>query len=118
VPSFSVKKRRPFRLTKTIQRAELSHYSAAHIIYTYQQRFRGLAEYYKYTVDRARLSKLKHTMEVSLTKTLAHKFKTRVKQIYGRFKGHKTIANYTYNTLQVEVPSQNGTISSTGGLYH
>jgi len=94
---------------KPIHRTELSIYSTAHIIYTYQQRFRGLVEYYKYTVDRARLSKLKYTMEVSLTKTLAHKYKTSVKKIYQQYKGHKTVDNYSYNTLQVEVPSQNGT---------
>lgn len=93
---------------KPIHQPALSQYSEAHIIYTYQQRFRGLAEYYKFAVDRARLKKLKYVMEVSLTKTLAHKRKTSVKKIYRRLSGRKTIGNYTYRTLQIEVPTSRG----------
>ncbi len=37
---------------KVISEASLLAFSDAHIINVYQQRFRGLAEYYKYAVDR------------------------------------------------------------------
>ena len=41
---------------KVISEAALLAFSDAHIINVYQQRFRGLAEYYKYAVDRCHLS--------------------------------------------------------------
>ncbi|GAG34578.1 unnamed protein product, partial [marine sediment metagenome] len=44
--------------------------SDAHITNAFQVRFRGLAEYYKYAVDRCYLAKPKHDMETALTKTL------------------------------------------------
>jgi group II intron reverse transcriptase/maturase len=94
---------------KPIHQPALCHYSEAHIIYTFQQRFRGLAEYYKFAVDRARLAKLKYVMEISLTKTLANKLRTRVKNIYRRFHGKKKVNDYLYQTLQVEVPTPKGT---------
>lgn len=94
---------------KPIHEPVLIHNSDAHIINIYQQRFRGLAEYYKYAVDRARLSQLKHVMETALTKTLANKFRTRVSKIYDKYAATRTVENYTYKTLQVEIPTQTGT---------
>ena len=75
----------------------------------YQQRFRGVAEYYKYAVDRNALRKLKYVMEVALTKTLANKFKTTVASIYRKYGGKRTVNGYTYKVLVVEVPTKNGT---------
>jgi len=63
---------------KPIHEAALLAFSDAQIIYIYQQRFRGVAEYYKFATDRNALGKLKYVVEISLTKTLAHKFKTTV----------------------------------------
>jgi group II intron reverse transcriptase/maturase len=94
---------------KPIHEAGLLFYSDAEIIEVYQQRFRGLAEYYKYAVDRCHLGKLKYVMEVALTKTLANKFKTSVARIYRKYKGTQTVNDYTYKTLQVEVPTKRGT---------
>ncbi|MBU1750667.1 MAG: maturase [Chloroflexi bacterium] len=93
---------------KPIHEARLLNDSDAQIITIYQQRFRGVAQYYKYAVDRCRLAKLKHVMEISLTKTLANKFKTSVPQIYRRYRGQHTVDGYTYKTLQVEVPTSRG----------
>jgi group II intron reverse transcriptase/maturase len=93
---------------KPIHEAGLLFYSDAEIIEVYQQRFRGLAEYYKYAVDRSHLGKLKYVMEVALTKTLANKFRTSVARIYRKYKGTQTVNDYTYKTLQVEVPTKRG----------
>ena len=94
---------------KPIQEATILHYSDAQIINTYQQRFRGLAEYYKYAIDRRQLWKLKYVMEVALTKTLANKFRSSVPRVYRRYRGTRTIDDFTYKTLQVEVPTKHGT---------
>jgi len=94
---------------KPIQEAVILHYSDAHIIETYQQRFRGVAEYYKYAADRDQLSKLKYVMEVALTKTLANKYRTSVSHIYRKYRRTRLVDGYPYKTLQVEVPTQRGT---------
>ncbi|MBV7334624.1 hypothetical protein KFU94_41585 [Chloroflexi bacterium TSY] len=99
------------RKGKPIHEAGLLCYSDAQIIDVYQQRFRGLAEYYKYAADRRQLAKLKYIMEVALVKTLAHKFKTSVTDIYRRYKETQMVDGITYKTLQVEVPTEKGTRS-------
>jgi len=93
---------------KPIHEAALMRYSDAEIIEVYQQRFRGIAEYYKYATDRYRLNKLKYIMEIALTKTLANKHRTSVKKIYRKYCGKHTIDGRTYKTLQVEVPTKRG----------
>jgi len=93
---------------KTISEHRLTVYSDAHIIDTYQQRFRGVAEYYKYAVDRHRLSKLRHVMETALTKTLAHKFKLSVSHIYKKYRNTAIVNSQRYKILSVEVPTQRG----------
>lgn len=93
---------------KPNQEAALLAYSDAEIINLYQQRYRGVAEYYKYAVDRKRLGKLKYVMEIALTKTLAGKFNTSVSSIYRKYHGTCIVNGYTYKTLQVEVPTDRG----------
>jgi group II intron reverse transcriptase/maturase len=97
------------RNNKPIHEAALLPYSDAQIIHVYQQRFRGVAQYYKYAVDRYRLGKLKYVMEVALAKTLAGKFKTSVSRIYRKYHGTHAVDGYTYRTLQVQVPTKKGT---------
>jgi hypothetical protein len=94
---------------KTQAEKWLLEFSDAHIIVTFQLRYRGLAEYYKYAVDRRRLSSLKNVMETSLAKTLAHKHKTTVRKVYRKFHGKRVVNDYEYKTLQVEVPTSTGT---------
>ena len=48
-------------------------------------------------------------MEVSLVKTLAHKYKTTSKKVYRKYRGTRTVNDYEYKTLQVEVPTSSGT---------
>ena len=101
--------RRYMRGEKPIHEAGLLAFSDAQIIDVYQQRFRGVAEYYKFATDRNALRKLKYVMEVSLTKTLANKFKSTVARMYQKYGGKRTVQEYTYKVLVVEVPTKNGT---------
>jgi hypothetical protein len=94
---------------KPIHEAGLLAFSDAQIIDVYQQRFRGVAEYYKFATDRNALRKLKYIMEVSLTKTLANKFKSTVARMYQKYGGKRTVQEYAYKVLTVEVPTKNGT---------
>lgn len=101
--------RRYMRGEKPIHEAGLLAFSDAQIIDVYQQRFRGVAEYYKFATDRNALRKLKYVMEVSLTKTLANKFKSTVARMYQKYGGKRTVQGFTYKVLVVEVPTKNGT---------
>lgn len=101
--------KRYYRGGKGIAQPSLLFYSDAHIIETFQQRFRGLAEYYKYAVDRIRLQKLKYLMELALVRTLANKYKTRVRKIYQKYHSTMNVDDFEYKTLAVEVPTEYGT---------
>jgi group II intron reverse transcriptase/maturase len=94
---------------KTISEATLVFHSDAHIIDTYQSRFRGLAEYYKYAVDRKRLGKLKYVMEQALVRTLAEKFKTSIRGVYRKYHSKMEVDGFVYKTLAVDVPTEKGT---------
>jgi len=93
---------------KVISEKRLTEWSDASIIATYQQRFRGLAEYYKFAVDRCRLSSVKHIMQIALVKTLAQKRKISVSKVYRRYRGVQMVNGYEYKTLQIEVPTRKG----------
>jgi len=100
--------RRYKRNGKIVGDGALIAYSDAHIIDTFQARFRGLSEYYKYAVDRSHLNKLQYVMEVALIKTLAGKFRTSAAKTYRKYRGKKTVEGHTYRTIQVEVPTKSG----------
>ena len=70
---------------KPIDRKELTTESDYSIIAGYQAVYRGVVNYYRLATNLRDLSKLKWTMETSLTKTLAHKFKATVPQMYRRY---------------------------------
>lgn len=93
---------------KVVHEPVLLRYSDAHIIDTYQKRFRGLAEYYKYAGDRRRLGGLQYVMRMALVKTLADKFKVSNGHIYRKYSGTQTVDGFTYRTLQVDVPTKRG----------
>jgi len=93
---------------KPIHESALLAFSDAHIIDTYQARFRGLAEYYKFAVDRHCLNTLKGIMQVALVKTLASKYRSTVGRIYRKYRGTQTVEGYEYKTLQVDVPTKKG----------
>ena len=92
-----------------ISEAGLLMYSDAHIIDEFQARFRGIANFYQYAVNRHSLGGLKNIMQQTLVKTLAHKYKLSVSQIYRKYRGKIDVDGTTYQTLQVVVPTKKGT---------
>lgn len=85
-------------------RSEISHASAYDIVMTYQLEFRGIANYYRFAYNMRILGKLKSVMEISLTKTLAHKFKVSVSKIYRKYRADMVVGGTTYTGLKVLVP--------------
>jgi group II intron reverse transcriptase/maturase len=69
---------------KPVHRMELTNNHALSIVAQYQAEYRGLVQYYRMAHNLHALQQLKWVMEVSLTKTLARKYKTSVAQIYSR----------------------------------
>lgn len=91
---------------KPIHQKWLTTNSEAEIMHTFQQRYRGIAQYYKYAVNRRELGALKYWMEGSLVKTLATKMKISVSKVYRRYRSTKMVDGYTYKTLEVRVPTE------------
>jgi group II intron reverse transcriptase/maturase len=89
---------------KAVHRAELTMESDFTIVTTYQLEFRGLANYYRLAYNLHRLNRLKQVMEISLTKTLAHKFQVSVPAIYGRYGATLEVDGKQYKGLQVVLP--------------
>jgi group II intron reverse transcriptase/maturase len=67
----------------------------------YQGEYRGVVQYYKLAYNLHRLSQLKWIMESSLTKTLAHKYKTTQRSIYRRFRKTLDTEDGTYKVIEV-----------------
>ena len=70
---------------KAIHRSEMEGMDDYSIIVKYQAEYRGFVQYYAYARNRGSLQKLKWIMETSLAKTLAHKHKVSVSQIYRKY---------------------------------
>jgi hypothetical protein len=89
---------------KPIHRTERVYNDVFSIIARYQQEYRGIVEYYRLAYNLStKLNRLKWVMETSLTKTLAHKLRISVRQVYKRF--HTTIQTESgsYKVLRVEI---------------
>lgn len=91
---------------KVMHENELLAFGDATIVNVYQQRYRGIAEYYKYATDRRRLQKLKYFMEIAMTKTLACKHKTTVNRIYRKYASQREVDGTIYKVLAVPIPGQ------------
>ncbi len=94
------------RGNKPIHRAELLNESDYTIIATYQLEYQGIVNYYRHAYNVVSLQSLKWIMEQSLTKTLAHKHKTTVANIYQKYKRSLMVEKKTYKVLQVTVPRE------------
>ncbi len=99
------KAQRYLRNGKVINDPTLIDHTDAHIIDTFQRRFVGVAEYYKYAVDRSHLNKLQYIMTIALVKTLASKYKLTSGRVYQNYRGKLQIGDHTYRTLEVKVPT-------------
>jgi group II intron reverse transcriptase/maturase len=88
---------------KPIHRVELVNDDVFSIIRQYQAEYRGLVEYYRLAHNVRHLNTVKWVMEASLAKTLAHKLKTSVSQVYRRYHATATVEGKTYKVLQTTV---------------
>jgi len=88
---------------KPTGRPELLRNDTFTIVAQYQSEYRGIVQYYKMAYNLVSLSRLKYTMEVSLLKTLANKYKISCTQIHCKYTTSLTIPEGTYKVLQVTV---------------
>lgn len=93
---------------KPVHEPALTIFSDAHIIDAYQRRFQGLSEYYKYAVDRWRLSRLEFVMEIALVKTLAFKYKVRAPEIFRRYRSKLQVDARQQKLVATTVPTAKG----------
>ena len=100
------KSKRYMRKRKPVHRAELLNESDYTIIATYQLEYRGLVNYYRMAYNLHTLQKIKRIMEISLTKTLAHKHKMSVHKVYEKYKTNLEVGKKVYKGLQVSVPRE------------
>jgi group II intron reverse transcriptase/maturase len=91
---------------KPIHRKGLQQEDDYTIINTYQQEFRGLANYYRLAYNMHTLAKLRWVMESSLVKTLASKFQITVPKVYEKYGTEITVDGKKYKALQVKLPKQ------------
>lgn len=85
VDIITAKCRSYMRKGKAIHLKIRTHDTDFSIIEQYQQEYRGIIEYYRLAYNLHRFSRLRHTMEQSLTKTLAHKLQISVPKVYKRY---------------------------------
>jgi len=79
-------KRQPYmKHGKPVHRVECLNDAIFTIIARYQAEYRGVVNYYRLALNLRELSYLRWTMESSLTKTMAHKLKVTVNQVYKEF---------------------------------
>jgi group II intron reverse transcriptase/maturase len=78
--------RRYMQNQKPIHRPEMEGMDDYSIVVKYQYEFRGYVQYYAYAKNIASLGKLRWVMETSLAKTLAHKHKVSIHQIYRKYR--------------------------------
>jgi hypothetical protein len=90
---------------KVVHRPELETDSAFTIVSIFPLEFRGIAASYRLAYNLHRLDYLKWVMEQSLTKTLAHTFKTAVQKVCDRYQAEWGAPDGTTSRgLQVVVP--------------
>jgi hypothetical protein len=91
---------------KAKHRAELLENEAYTIVLTYQLEYRGIANSYQLAHNMFHLRKLKQIMEISLTKTLAAKYKLPVRKVYGKYGAPLMVGGKKYKVLQANVPRE------------
>jgi hypothetical protein len=103
---------------KAIHRAERMQESDFTIVTTYQLEYRGIASYYRLAYNMHTLNHLKYVMEVSLTKTLAHKFSVSVAKIYEKYGAELAVEGKKYKGLRVIIPRQDKKplVATWGGI--
>ncbi|TMC90114.1 MAG: hypothetical protein E6J22_13445 [Chloroflexi bacterium] len=103
---------------KIRQRPELENDSDFTIMALYQLEYRGIVEYYRLAYNLHQLDLLRWIMEVSLTKTLAHKHKTSVQKMCDKYKAEWEENGTTHRGLRVVIPREgkNPLMATWGGI--
>lgn len=92
--------RRLSRHGKPVHRTELLNEGDLDIIWLYQSEYKGLVEYYRMAHNIHTMSKLGHTYQISLVKTLAHKNKTSVRKTYKKYTTKHIVNGTEYKVLE------------------
>lgn len=100
------KRQRFLRNGKGIHRAELIQNHEYHIVQQYQWEYRELVEYYALAQNLNSLSILRWTMETSLLKTLANKFRTTVAKTLKRLRSIWKTPHGPRRCLRVTIPRE------------
>lgn len=88
---------------KVSSRKELLNDSDFTIIALYQSQYRGLVEYYRLAYNLHCFSALEAVMKQSLTKTLARKHQTSVREVFRRYQSIHYLEEKPYKVLQVVI---------------
>src|SRR5262249_31216976 len=86
-----------------VDRPELIGNSTFSIVDEYQLEYRGLVEYYRLAYNLQRLNTLEWVMRTSLAKTLAHKLRISVRQVWKRYGTIEETPKGRTKVLQVKV---------------
>jgi group II intron reverse transcriptase/maturase len=103
---------------KARHKAEKLEDSDFTILETYQAEYRGIVEYYRLAYNLTSLTKLRQVMEMSLTMTLASKFKTSVPKIYRKYRAKFVKDGKVHRGLQVvrNRPGKKPLVAQWGGI--
>jgi len=89
---------------KPIHLAARLHDTDYSIVSQYQAEYRGFVQYYLLAFNVHRLWRVHHVMELSLTRTLANKHKSRLSTVYRKYQTTMVTPHGTHKVLQVTVP--------------
>jgi group II intron reverse transcriptase/maturase len=103
---------------KPIHYAAKLHDSAFSIVANYQSIYRGLVNYYILAHNLQKMTRLKWVMDLSLTATLANKFRTSRTKIYQRYRAEVKVGNRQYKALQItlERSGKSPLVATWGGI--
>ncbi len=104
---------------KPVHRPEMEHDAPYSIVSHFQQEYRGVVEYYQLAYNRHTFNRLKWVMGTSLAKTLAHKLRISVQQVWNRYGATTATPVGTYRVLTVTVERGNGKaplVAQWGGI--
>ena len=103
------KKNQYIKNNKIVHMPQYLHESVFDIIRIYQNKYRGIHQYYKFARNQELFSGLKYVMETSLVKTIANKLKITVTKVYKKYSNTKLVDGYNYKVLSEVIYSKDNT---------
>lgn len=92
---------------KTIHSSCMLYNTVFDIIKSYQTRFRGIYQYYKFARNQKLLNSLKYFMQASLVKTIANKLRISVSKVYSKYKNTKVVDGFSYKIISETITNKN-----------